>query len=174
MKPNFPIIFFLILVVILFFGLFTNTKVIQSPLIGKHLPNFTLTTLRSSQVVSKDDLTKEPMLLNVWASWCLACIKEHSILKSIQGNNHIKIIGINYKDERSDAIGWLNIYGDPYKYNLYDVNGEFAIDLGVYGVPETFLVDQNGLIRAKHVGELTEEIYTKKLLPMIKKINEKN
>jgi cytochrome c biogenesis protein CcmG/thiol:disulfide interchange protein DsbE len=167
MKLNFPIIFFLILVVILFFGLFTNTKVIQSPLIGKHLPNFALTKLRSSQVMSKDDLIKEPMLLNVWASWCITCRVEHGFLAKLS-NQNIPITGINYKDEREDAIKWINKFGDPYKLIIHDYKGTFALDMGVTGAPETFLIN-NGEVLVHYRGEVNNMIWKDVFIPVITK-----
>ena len=111
--------------------------------------------------------------MNVWASWCLECIREHQLLKKIHEEGKIKIIGINYKDNRSDALGWLDIYGNPYTYNLYDDKGELGINLGVYGVPETFFIDNNGIIRDKYIGAITQDIYNNRLIPLLQKIDEK-
>ena len=167
MKIKIPLIIFIFFIAVLFFGLFIETRTIQSPLIGKKLPNYELVELNTGY---KSDI----YMLNVWASWCLECIREHSVLTNIAKDKKLKIVGINYKDERDDALGWLSIYGNPYLYNIYDYTGQLGLDLGVYGVPETFLVDQNRIIRAKHIGAITNDIYQQQIIPMVEKINEGN
>ena len=174
MKNKIIIILFSSFILMLFIGLFTNTRIINSPLIGKELPDFNLPLLGSTEIINAQILPKEPFLLNVWASWCLECIKEHHELMQINKDKNIQIIGINYKDEKQDARGWLEIYGNPYTYNLYDYDGEFAINLGVYGVPETFLVDKYRVIRAKYIGAITNEIYYNEIIPLVKKLNDQN
>tara|TARA_B100000959_G_scaffold28814_1_gene27755 strand:- start:1766 stop:2251 length:486 start_codon:yes stop_codon:yes gene_type:complete len=154
-------------------GLFIDTKNIRSPLIGKNVPQFILSELSSGNSFNNDMLPAERYLINVWASWCLECIREHQLLKKIHEEGKIKIIGINYKDNRSDALGWLDIYGNPYTYNLYDDKGELGINLGVYGVPETFFIDNNGIIRDKYIGAITQDIYNNRLIPLLQKIDEK-
>ncbi|MBT3548898.1 MAG: DsbE family thiol:disulfide interchange protein [Gammaproteobacteria bacterium] len=165
-------VIFIIFIMILFFGLFVDTRVIRSPLIGKKLPNYELIELNTGYKTDISMLPGETLLLNVWASWCLECIREHRVLMDISKDQKISIIGVNYKDEKNDAIGWLEIYGNPYIYNIYDYAGQLGLDLGVYGVPETFLVDKNRVIRAKYIGAITIEIYKEEILPMIEKINE--
>ena len=174
MKIKIPLIIFIFFIAVLFFGLFIETRTIQSPLIGKKLPNYELVELNTTYKSDIYMLPNEPFLLNVWASWCLECIREHSVLTNIAKDKKLKIVGINYKDERNDALGWLSIYGNPYLYNIYDYTGQLGLDLGVYGVPETFLVDKNKIIRAKHIGAITNDIYQQQIIPMVEKINEGN
>lgn len=157
---------------ILLLGLFIDTKNISSPLIGKNIPQFILSELSSGNSFNNDMLPTERYLINVWASWCLECIREHQQLRKIHKEGKIKIIGINYKDNRSDALGWLEIYGNPYIYNLYDNKGELGINLGVYGVPETFFIDNNGIIIDKYIGAITQDIYNNRLIPLLQKIDE--
>ena len=171
MKIKIPLIIFIFFISILFFGLFIETKLIQSPLIGKKLPNYELLELNTGYKSDIRMLPRETFLLNVWASWCLECIREHNTLTIINEDKKLKIVGINYKDKREDALGWLSIYGNPYIYNIYDYTGELGLDLGVYGVPETFLVDKNRVIRAKYIGAITNDIYQQEIIPMIEKIN---
>lgn len=174
MKIKIPLVIFIFFIAVLFFGLFIETRTIQSPLIGKKLPNYELVELNTGYKSDIYMLPNEPFLLNVWASWCLECIREHSVLTNIAKDKKLKIVGINYKDERNDALGWLSIYGNPYLYNIYDYTGQLGLDLGVYGVPETFLVDKNKIIRAKHIGAITNDIYQQQIIPMVEKINEGN
>lgn len=172
MKNKFILILFLSLMTILLLGLFIDTKNISSPLIGKNIPQFILSELSSGNSFNNDMLPTERYLINVWASWCLECIREHQQLRKIHKEGKIKIIGINYKDNRSDALGWLEIYGNPYIYNLYDNKGELGINLGVYGVPETFFIDNNGIIIDKYIGAITQDIYNNRLIPLLQKIDE--
>ena len=172
MKNKFILILFLSLMTILLLGLFIDTKNIRSPLIGKNIPQFILSELSSGNSFNNDMLPTERYLINVWASWCLECIREHQQLRKIHKEGKIKIIGINYKDNRSDALGWLEIYGNPYIYNLYDNKGELGINLGVYGVPETFFIDNNGIIIDKYIGAITQDIYNNRLIPLLQKIDE--
>jgi len=169
LKHKTSIFIFISFISILFFGLFIDTRVIQSPLIGKDIPSFNLKTLSSELPVNNNMFPKEMILVNVWASWCLECIREHQIMMKINKDKKIKIIGINYKDERDDAIGWLEIYGNPYTFNIHDYDGQLGIDLGVYGVPETFLIDKNNKIQAKFIGAITENIYFNEILPVLEK-----
>ena len=105
------------------------------------------------------DLKGQPVLLNVWATWCVACRAEHGFLMDLAERGSISIFGINYKDERNTAIGWLGQLGDPYQANIYDSEGILALDLGVYGAPETFLLDASGIIKFRHVGPLTPDVW---------------
>ena len=161
MKNKLSIIIFISFISILFFGLFTDTRIIQSPLIGQDIPTFNLTTLHSQSPIDSTMIPKETVLVNVWASWCLECIREHQLMMKINKDKKIKIIGINYKDERDDAIGWLEIYGNPYAFSIHDYNGQLGIDLGVYGVPETFLIDKQGIILHRRVGILDQKVWEK-------------
>jgi len=141
---------------------------IPSPLIDKPLPAFDLPNLANpAERVKKSDLLGRVYLLNVWASWCAACREEHPLLMALARDKRVLIVGLNYKDERADALGWLQQFGNPYELSIADRDGRFGIDLGVYGVPETFVIDQVGVIRKKHIGPLTEKSWKEKLLPMI-------
>lgn len=131
------------------------------------MPTFNLKTLHSQSPIDSTMIPKETVLVNVWASWCLECIREHQLMMKINKDKKIKIIGINYKDERDDAIGWLEIYGNPYAFSIHDYNGQLGIDLGVYGVPETFLINKDNKIQAKFIGAINDNIYFNKILPAL-------
>ena len=148
------------MLVFLAIGLTLDAKLLPSPLIGKPIPSFSATLVKDPQkIVRTEDLKGEPFIFNVWASWCAACKEEHSTLLEIAEEKKITIIGLNYKDAREDSINWLNNYGNPYEFSLYDWEGKLGMDLGVYGVPETFLVDEEGMIIYKHVGPINRKIY---------------
>lgn len=145
---------------------------IPSPLIDKPLPSFALPNLeKPEQSVRKSDLLGRVYLLNVWASWCAACRDEHPLLVALSREKRVPIIGLNYKDERQDALRWLQQLGNPYELSIADRDGRVGIDLGVYGVPETFLIDRTGIIRKKHIGPITEKSWKEKLLPMIEELS---
>tara|TARA_Y100000817_G_C16635374_1_gene445951 strand:+ start:79 stop:600 length:522 start_codon:yes stop_codon:yes gene_type:complete len=171
LHKNISFVIFVLFFIILSIGLFTDTKKIRSPLINKKIPEIILPDLISQNLISNDLLPNETFLLNVWASWCQACITEHEIIKKLSSDG-IKIIGINYKDERDDAMGWLSIYGNPYLFSYSDSNGKLGLELGVYGVPETFIVDKFGIIKDKIVGPVNEEIVTKRIKPLIDENND--
>ena len=141
-----------------------NPQDLPSALIGQTLPEFTLAQLEDDKPLSKKDIIGEPMLLNVWATWCPSCRVEHPYLNQLKAQG-IKIIGLDYKDERKKALQWLADLGDPYAVNLYDVDGSLGLDLGVYGAPETYLIDANGMIIDKHVGVIDDKVWKKKLRP---------
>ena len=172
MNNKASIIIFIIFISILYAGLFNNSKLVYSPLIDKNLPEFNLPMLQSQSTANISNFPDEAFLLNIWASWCVECIREHRVLNIINSDKKIKIIGVNYKDSQEDAIGWLKIYGNPYEYNIFDKNGQLGIDLGVYGVPETFLIDKNNIIRAKYIGAISEDIYYNEILPTIEIISD--
>jgi len=158
--------------VLLWNGLSLDPRKIPSPLIGKSLPPFALATVADpARKVSRDELRGRVYLLNVWASWCVACRQEHPFLNELARNKTVSIIGLNYKDKREDALGWLGSLGNPYELSLADNDGRLGIDLGVYGVPETFIIDKQGVIRYKQIGPITPEAWDKKLLPLIKQIS---
>ena len=159
-------------ILLLYVGLHNNSRIVQSPLIDKKLPEFNLPILQSESLAEMSTFPDDTFLLNVWASWCVECIREHQVLNLIENDKKVRLIGINYKDSTTDAIGWLKIYGNPYEYNIYDKDGQLGIDLGVYGVPETFLVDRNKVIRAKYIGVINEDIYYNEILPTIEKIKD--
>ena len=161
LQKNISFIIFAIFFIILSIGLFTDTKKIPSPLINKELPEIILPDLKSQNMISHNFLPKETFLLNVWASWCQACIVEHEKIKNLS-NKGIKIVGVNYKDQREDAIGWLSIYGNPYLFSYSDKEGRLGLELGVYGVPETFFIDPEGNIFHKTIGMVSTELLEQK------------
>jgi len=151
-----PLIVFAILVIFLGIGLTLNPREVPSALIGKPAPEFELPLLLSEGSFSNKDLIGHITLLNVWASWCLACRQEHETVKFLSRNG-VRIIGLNYKDDANDAKRWLAKLGNPYQAIAADRDGRIAIDWGVYGAPETFLIDQQGIIRHKVIGPLTDQ-----------------
>ncbi len=171
MKKSVILLIFLIFFVTLSLGLFIDTKDVDSPLVGKPMPSFNLEELKTGNLVSPQYFPKNAFLINVWASWCLECTREHMLLKDIQKQG-IDIIGINYKDNRSDALGWLAIYGNPYLFNIHDINGELGLEMGVYGVPETFIIDKKGIIIDKFIGAIDDKIFNNNILPKIQKANQ--
>lgn len=167
-----PLIIFLALLAILGIGLNLDPREIPSPFIGKPAPEFTLSQLKdSNKKFSPEDLKGKVWLLNVWASWCTTCREEHPLLVAFSKQKIVPLIGLNYKDKAPEALEWLNRMGDPYDLSVADVKGNVGIDYGVYGVPETFLIDQSGKIVLKHTGPITDAVMNEKILPLIKKLN---
>lgn len=167
-----PFLVFMLLVVLSGVGIVWNTHhdagYVPSPLIGKAAPAFDLPTLDdSAQRVRKADLLGKPYLLNVFASWCFACGDEHPVLMEYAGKFGVPLIGYDYKDTPADAKAWLAQHGNPYRRVIADESGDTAIDFGVYGAPETFLVDARGVIRYKHIGPLTPEVIAQEIDPAI-------
>lgn len=163
-----PIIVFLILLAILGYGLTRDPSLVSSPLIGKPLPEFSLPLLNEPQnTIGNYDLRGTPYLLNVWASWCGACRIEHPLLMQIAEQRVLPIYGLNYRDRREDALKWLERFGNPYEMIAFDERGDVGIDLGVYGAPETYLVDRSGVVAFKHVGPITQKIWEEVLHPKI-------
>jgi cytochrome c biogenesis protein CcmG/thiol:disulfide interchange protein DsbE len=167
-----PLVIFVALGLLLAYGLNLDPRRIPSPLIGKSLPAFSLTTVADpARKVSRDDLRGRVYLLSVWASWCVACREEHPLLNELTSRKAVTIIGLNYKDKREDALRWLGALGNPYELSLSDQDGRLGIDLGVYGVPETFVIDKQGVIRYKQIGPMTPEVWEQKLAPLIKELS---
>jgi cytochrome c biogenesis protein CcmG/thiol:disulfide interchange protein DsbE len=168
MRFALPLGAFALLVVVLAIGLARDPSLVPSPLIDRPAPDFALATLGAPErVLSRADLGGRPFVLNVWASWCAACADEHALLLDLAERDLIDLIGLNYKDERAAAMAWLARRGDPYRLSLFDPEGRLGLDLGVYGVPETFLIDAGGIIRYKHVGPLDAEVLAREILPRI-------
>lgn len=168
-----PLGLFIVLVALLAWGLTQDPEKVPSPLIGEPVPKFSLARVADADAqVAPDDLEGQVYLLNVWASWCRACRQEHPILMRLAENGDVPIVGLDYKDERADARHWLDQRGDPYTVSAFDPEGRVAIDLGVYGVPETFVVDADGIIRHKHVGAITPADLREDILPLIRKLRE--
>jgi cytochrome c biogenesis protein CcmG, thiol:disulfide interchange protein DsbE len=163
---------FVALVALLAVGLRLNPREVPSPLIGKPAPSFELPLLHApDKLFSQKDLLGTVWILNVWASWCPPCLVEHPVITELARSGIAPVVGLNYKDAREDALPWLKRNGDPFKFNLYDAAGRIAIDYGVYGVPETYVIDQKGIIRYKHIGPLTPEVAEKKLRPLIRELS---
>lgn len=167
-----PLFLFIVLAGFLYVGLSMDPKEVPSVLIEKPAPEFTLPTLLfPSKQVSSGDFKGKAYLLSVWASWCVSCRQEHPVLMDLARDTDIPIFGLNYKDQRKDAVRWLNKYGNPYTVSGYDIKGRVGIDWGVYKVPETFVVGPKGIIHYKHLGPLSEEILDRDILPLIEKLN---
>ena len=165
----FPLIGFAVLTFVLAIGFNLGRHDIHpSSLLNKSFPAFELPTLDSSELTTQELLIGKPHLVNVWASWCVACRAEHEVLKQIAATKEVSLIGINYKDNKNDALSWLFQLGNPFEINVVDFKGDLGVDLGVYGAPETFLVDAQGLIRYKHVGPLTNEIWKNEIRPILR------
>ena len=167
-----PLVVFAALVIFLGVGLRLNPREVPSPLIGKPVPTFNLTQLQEpGQMIANRDMAGQVWLLNVWASWCVSCRQEHPVLMDLARMNVVPIVGLNYKDARPDGVEWLRQFGNPYRVSAFDHDGRVGIDFGVYGVPETFVIDKQGVIRYKQIGAVTPEVITDKLLPLIKELN---
>lgn len=167
-----PLLLFGALAGLLFAGIRLNQvrdpDAIPSPLVGKPVPSFALPTLHDpARVVRDADLRGAPYLLNVWGSWCPECRVEHPLIDALARSGRLRVIGYNYKDAPEDAKRWLQQFGDPYALILVDESGRAAIDFGIYGAPESFLVDAEGIVRFKHVGALTPQIIERDILPLV-------
>lgn len=172
MRYAIPLVLFLALVAFLAIGLGRDPREVPSPLINKPAPAFRLVQLKDpSRMFSEQDMRGKVWLLNVWASWCIACREEHPVLLELARSGAVPIYGLNYKDKREDALSWLNELGDPYVLSVSDLDGRVGIDYGVYGAPETFMIDRNGTIRLKHIGPLTPEVWQEKFQPLLKDLN---
>jgi len=167
-----PFIAFMLLVGLFGFGIWWNShhdqNAIPSPLLDKPAPEFSLPKLyEPDQKVSKADLLGQPYLLNVFASWCIECGVEHPVLSAAAPTLGVQLVGYNYKDAPADAMNWLQKHGNPYHLLIADEPGQTAIDFGVYGAPESFLIDANGVIRYKHIGPITAEVMANEVKPAI-------
>lgn len=165
-----PLVAFVGLCLVFFASLeFSPRGELPSPLIDKPLPPLSLPDLQTATVRTSDDLPEEAFLLNVWATWCFPCREEHPVLMDI-ATEGVAIVGLNYKDDDSKAIDWLNSIGDPYRLNLVDREGVFGVDIGVYGVPATYLIDRDRTIRYKHIGPISSSQWTQQLRPILRSI----
>lgn len=174
MKAKFlvPLILFLALAGFLGYGLTLNPSVVPSPLVDKPAPDFRLAKLDApGEQFGMADMRGQVWLLNVWASWCVSCRQEHPVLVELNRGGVIPVIGLNYKDERKDALGYLDDHGNPYAVTVADPDGRVGIDYGVYGTPETFLIDREGIIRYKHIGPITRDTVKNVLLPKIAELS---
>lgn len=168
-----PVAMFLLLGILLYAGLGRDAEHIDSPLLDRPLPAFRLPDLLDDSVQrSESDLAGQPSLLNVWATWCISCRVEHPYLVKLAREQGVRIIGLNYKDNVADARQWLSERGDPYAFTVMDAQGRLGLDLGVYGAPETYLIDAQGVIRGKHVGVIDETTWQRVIGPQWQSLQE--
>jgi len=166
-----PLLIFVVVGAFLAVGLKLDPREVPSPLIDKPAPQFVLPRLlQMDGVVGTADLRGEVWLLNVWASWCVACRVEHPLLNDLAAKRLIRIVGLNYKDAPADARTWLREFGNPYDMIAVDRQGEAGIDWGVYGVPETFVIDRSGVIRYKHIGPLDAKVLNETIVPLVRQL----
>lgn len=173
MKVKFlvPLALFIVLAGFLVVGLQRDPSVIPSPLVDKPAPAFRVPQLiAADQPFAPADMKGQVWMLNVWASWCVACRVEHPLLVQLARAKLVPVIGLDYKDKRPDALGFLARHGDPYNLSAFDGDGRVGIDYGVYGVPETFVIDKQGVIRHKQIGPITAEALQKTILPLIERL----
>lgn len=169
-----PFVIFMALAGFLFVGLSLDPHEVPSPLINKPAPAFELIQLHdTSKRFSAQEMKGQVWLLNVWASWCVSCKVEHPVFMDLARRNIVPIYGLNYKDKREDGIAWLQAGGDPYVLSASDLEGRIGLDYGVYGVPETYVIDKQGVIRYKQIGPVTPESLRDKILPMVAELQAK-
>ena len=166
-----PLGAFLLLSCLLLAGFYLNDPgTLPSELIDRPVPDFSLDELHSGEQMTEQDLPAEPFLVNVWASWCPGCLVEHPYLMRIATNEKVPLIGLNYSDEAGDARAWLERHRNPYEFILHDPEGRLAIGLGVYGAPETFVLDHRGIIRYRHVGPVDWQAWQETLRPLLQRL----
>ncbi len=167
-----PLILFVVLVAFLLLGLRRDPHEVPSPLINKSAPDFQLPQLQQATATfSAQEMRGKVWLLNFWGTWCVACREEHPLLVQYAKAGVVPIYGVDYKDERGAALQWLDEFGNPYALTAFDVDGRVSIDYGVYGAPESYLIDRNGVIRFKQIGPITEDVWQNKILPLAKELN---
>ena len=168
MKKFLPLLIFLPLLAVMLAGLQLNPREVPSPLVDSPAPFFSLPQLNAPQAVASPAALKDKVwLLNVWASWCVSCRVEHPLLLQMQKEG-VMIVGLNYKDKPAEAKAWLQHRGDPYVFSAADESGRAGLDWGVYGVPETFVIDGGGIVRHKHIGPLDSHAVRQTILPMVR------
>ena len=169
-----PLLAFFVLVGFLYVGLGLNPHEVPSPLIDKPAPAFTLPQLKEpGKQFSAEEMKGKVWLLNVWSSWCVSCREEHPVLVELAQQNIVPIYGLDYKDKREDGLGWLDRGGNPYVLSASDAEGRVGIDYGVYGVPETYVIDKQGIIRYKEIGPVTPQSLQNKILPLVAQLQAK-
>ncbi len=167
-----PLALFLVLAGFLAVGLNRNPREVPSPLINKPAPAFTAARLDDPSLqLRRDDLLGQVWVLNVWASWCAPCREEHPLLVDFARRKRAPVYGLNYKDTQAAGRGWLQQFGNPYTATLVDPDGRIGLDFGVYGVPETFVIDKAGIVRFKHVGPLTPDVIADRIEPLLARLN---
>lgn len=163
-----PVGLFLIVVIFLGIGLTRDPSVIPTEMIDRDMPRFELPELREADVtLTEDDLIGEITLVNVFGSWCVACLQEHPTLMQLSQADRVKIVGVNWRDDREDALAWLHKHGDPYAHIIFDSESDLVIEMGVTGAPETFILDPDGRIRYKQIGPITADVWTDTVRPVI-------
>ena len=168
-----PLGLFVVVGAFLYAGLWRNPREVPSPLIDRPAPVFSLAQLHEpARTFGPADMKGQVWLLNVWASWCVACRTEHPLLVELGKTKIVPIVGLNYKDKPEEATAWLAKLGDPYAFSVMDRDGRVGIDFGVYGVPETFVIDQSGTIRFKHIGPVTVDALERKIIPLVRKLQQ--
>ncbi len=173
MKFAIPLVIFVVLCIFLAIGLTRDPHELPSALIDKPAPAFQLAQLKDpSKTFSAEEMKGKVWVLNVWASWCFSCREEHPLLLQYARSGELPIYGLNSKDKREDALAWLAELGDPYVLSVSDLDGRVGIDYGVYGAPETYLIDRNGVIRYKHVGPVTPDVWQQKFLQPARKLKQ--
>lgn len=166
-----PLVIFLVLAGFFYKGLFLNPQDVPSPLIDKPAPTFQLSNLHQPEkVVARDEMLGKVWILNVWASWCVSCRQEHPVFMQLARTGQVPIYGLNYKDKRGDAVQWLNDFGNPYVASGFDEDGRVGVDYGVYGVPETYIIDKQGVIRHKHTGPVTVDAMQNEIMPLVRNL----
>ncbi len=166
-----PLLVFLVMVAFLGRGLVLNPTEVPSPLINKPAPTFKLSQLNEPNAFfDSAEMHGKVWLLNVWASWCVSCRQEHPLLVSLSRQHIVPIYGLNYKDNRIDALGWLRDLGNPYTMSIFDQDGRVGMDYGVYGVPETYVIDKEGIIRYKQIGPVTPKALKEEILPLVRRL----
>jgi cytochrome c biogenesis protein CcmG/thiol:disulfide interchange protein DsbE len=172
LKFGVPLLVFVLLAGFFAVGLMRDPREVPSPFIGKPAPAFKLEQLHdSARAFTPADMKGKVWMLNVWASWCVSCRIEHPLLVDMARRKVVPIVGLNYKDKRDDGVQWLQKFGNPYVMSAHDFEGKVGIDYGVYGVPETFVIDKQGLIRHKQIGPITPESLEKVILPLLRELN---
>jgi cytochrome c biogenesis protein CcmG/thiol:disulfide interchange protein DsbE len=172
LKFGIPLVLFVALAIFFAVGLTRDPREVPSPFIDKPAPAFKLEQLHeASRGFAPEDMKGKVWLLNVWASWCVSCRVEHPLLVQMSRDHIVPIVGLNYKDKREDGVAWLTKFGNPYALSAFDQEGRVGIDYGVYGVPETFVIDKAGVIRYKQIGPITPEALEKTILPLIRKLS---
>ena len=166
-----PLVVFALLVLLLALG-FTlkDPHFLPSELIDRPFPEFSLEDLHREQTRTREDVIGDVVLVNVWATWCSSCYVEHPVLMDIARSRQVALYGVNYKDRRARALQWLQRYANPYRQNIYDPQGQLAINLGVYGTPETFIIDAHGIIRYRYTGPISPAVWQQQLLPIISRL----
>lgn len=164
-RASWPLIIFLLLSLLFAVGLMLNPREVPSPLIGQQTPSLDGQQLDTSTSFQPEVLQHQAWLLNVWASWCTGCLTEHPLFKQLAQQPGLVLVGLNYKDEAKAAQDWLNLHGNPYDYVITDPQGRLGLDWGVYAVPETFLIDAQGIVQRKWIGALTQQQIEQELLP---------